>query len=130
MPSILKTHQPCPICGSHDALTIYDDHSYCFSFSIYTRDEPELTIPVDYTFQYVPWRGVTADTMKAYDVRTKVNEEGKPIAIGFTYTNGRTKVRSITEKQFYTTGEATESRGYLFGLSVFASGSAKAITVT
>ena len=27
----LRTHQPCPDCGSHDALSVYADHTYCFS---------------------------------------------------------------------------------------------------
>ena len=31
-----KTHQPCEDCGSSDALTIYDDHMFCFSCEKHT----------------------------------------------------------------------------------------------
>ena len=34
----IKMHQPCPKCGSSDALTIYDDgHTYCFSCEALTN---------------------------------------------------------------------------------------------
>ena len=28
---VVLTHQPCEDCGSSDALTVYDDHTFCFS---------------------------------------------------------------------------------------------------
>lgn len=34
---LISTHQPCPSCGSSDALSIYDDHTYCFSCGITER---------------------------------------------------------------------------------------------
>lgn len=85
---------------------------------------------MDVTYQYVPWRGITAETMKFYGVPTKVSADGTPLALGFKYGNGRTKVRQIAEKSFSTTGEATESTGFLFGKERFPAGSAKAITIT
>lgn len=85
---------------------------------------------MDVTYQYLPWRGITQETMKFYGVLTKVSGEGTPLAVGFKYGNGRTKVRSISEKTFSTTGEAAESTGYLFGKDKFAAGSAKAVTIT
>ena len=34
----LRTHIPCPHCGSHDALTEYTDgHTYCYSCETYTN---------------------------------------------------------------------------------------------
>ena len=48
----LKTHQPCPYCGSHDALTVYDDgHTYCFSCQHETqprrkKEETKMAVPV------------------------------------------------------------------------------------
>ena len=27
----IETHQPCPDCGSSDALAVYEDHTHCFS---------------------------------------------------------------------------------------------------
>lgn len=32
----IKTHQPCPDCGSSDALAVYDDHTWCFSCQTHT----------------------------------------------------------------------------------------------
>ena len=46
----VKTHQPCPDCGSSDALSIYDDgHTFCFSCETVTRDQE-----VDNVVEYVP----------------------------------------------------------------------------
>lgn len=82
------------------------------------------------TYQYVPWRGITQETMKFYEVPTKVDATGQPISLGFVYGNGRTKVRLRDKKEFYSTGSATESTGFLFGASKFAPGTSKAITIT
>lgn len=35
----MLTHQACEDCGSSDALTVYDDHSYCFACGKYTDGE-------------------------------------------------------------------------------------------
>ncbi len=37
----LKTHQPCPDCGSSDALTYYDWGSRCFSCGKATRNKKD-----------------------------------------------------------------------------------------
>lgn len=39
----MKTHQPCPDCGSSDALTDYGDHTFCFACNKY-QGESEVTI--------------------------------------------------------------------------------------
>lgn len=123
-------HQPCPKCNSSDALTIYEDHSYCFSCSSYTKLKDEMESNTDYHFEYLPWRGVTADSFRFFDVKTKVSSDGIPISLGFRYGNGRTKVRSLGEKSFHTVGELVENTNFLFGRDKFPTGSAKYITVT
>ena len=43
----LKAHQPCEDCGSSDALTVYEDHTFCFSCQKHTwtaDDRPKLTV--------------------------------------------------------------------------------------
>ncbi len=127
---MIKTHQPCLKCGSSDALTIYHDHSYCFSCGTYFKDEMELVEPGKFTYEYLPWRGLTSESFRFYGVPTKVNSDGIPISIGFPYANGRTKIRSLAEKDFRTSGELVRDTGFLFGMDKFPSGSAKAITVT
>lgn len=89
-------------------------------------EDPESGI----TYQYVPWRGVTADTMEFYGVRSKVLPDGRPDSLGFLYGNGRTKIRSRESKSFRYSGERTGETGYIFGMDRFAPGSARAITIT
>lgn len=40
MARLTRSHQPCPDCGSSDALAMYDDdHTYCFSCGVYNKGE-------------------------------------------------------------------------------------------
>ena len=39
-----KTHQPCPTCGSSDALSIYEDGTYCFSCNTVIKNGIEMHI--------------------------------------------------------------------------------------
>lgn len=36
MSTLIKAHQPCPDCGSSDAMAVYDDHTYCFACLTHT----------------------------------------------------------------------------------------------
>lgn len=66
--------------------------------------------------------------MRFYDVLTKVNEEGKPIEVGFLYANGAFKIRSLTEKKFWSKGEMSDAT--LFGKERFPAASNRYITIT
>jgi twinkle protein len=123
----VHAHQPCKDCGSSDALTIYDDHSFCFSCEKWT---PKEVNKEDFTYQYIPWRGVSKDTMRAFNVRTKIDGSGTPISIGFPYPSGVTKVRLLASKQFYALGETTDKTKPLFGQDIFPASSARSITIT
>lgn len=125
----VRTHRPCPKCRSSDALTEYEDHTYCFACGTYTSTK-EKELDEKFTYQYLPWRGITSDTFRFYNAQTRVNTEGIPVSISFPYANGRTKIRTLAEKAFSTIGELKEQTGFLFGRDHFASGSAKAITIT
>ncbi len=81
-----------------------------------------------YTYEYLPWRGVAADTFRFFDVKTKINSEGKPVEIGYPYPNGSVKVRGLDKKQFYTKGDI--GKAGLFGRNRFAAGSAKTLIIT
>ncbi len=85
----------------------------------------------EYTYEYLPWRGITADTFKFYGAKTKINSKGEPIAVGFRYPNEAYKVRRIGDKEFYseknTLGEAPVG---LFGRDKFSAGSHKFVTIT
>jgi len=66
--------------------------------------------------------------MRRYDVKTKVAEDGKPISLGYKYPNESYKIRSLTEKHFYSVGDIATAG--LYGRDKFPIGCNKWITVT
>lgn len=82
----------------------------------------------EFTYEYLPLRGITADTFRFYGVSTKINSDGKPIAVGFKYPNGSHKVRLLDEKKFYTEGDIAKAG--LFGRDKFPAGGSRYVTVT
>lgn len=131
---VTELHIPCPSseCNSSDAFVRYDDgHGHCFSCG-YHEGIKKDTVEEDYTYEYLPWRGVTKETMKFFDVKTKVDGEGKPIGIKFPYPNNASKIRNLelekSERQFYTEGDINKAG--LFGLNKFSQGGARYVTIT
>lgn len=138
MSKIVEQHIPCPDCGSSDALCVYDDgHSYCFSCEKHTpspnRKDFDPLSEETFSYEYLPWRGVSKETMSFYDIKTEINSEGKPIKLGFKYPNDSYKVRFLDKKEFYSkkseTGEEIGKAG-LFGRNKFAAGSNKSVVIT
>lgn len=85
----------------------------------------------EFTYEYLPWRGVTKETMAVYDVKTKIDAEGKPVSIGFPYTNDALKVRKFDvpkDEAFYSVGAIGEQG--LFGKNRFTPGVHKYVTIT
>lgn len=126
--SLIKAHLPCVSCGSSDALSVYNDHTYCFSCKDYILEKPEAVRADQYTYQYLPWRGISKSTMEFYDVKTRVASDGKPIAIRFPYGAEAAKLRSLSEKKFWAEGKMSDAA--VFGAGKFDAGSARAITIT
>src|SRR6185369_2710703 len=125
---IIEQHIPCEACGSSDAKCVYSDgHGYCFSCQHYFPGNKEF-MNEDFTYEYLPWRGVDKTTFQSYDVRTKIDSTGKPIELGFKYPNDSFKVRSFAEKSFRSVGDI--SRAGLFGRNKFSAGSHKYVTIT
>jgi twinkle protein len=126
---LCNAHLPCPSCSSSDAYAEYDDgHGFCFSCDTYfPSNQQKEFILNEYTYQYLPWRGVSADTFRFFDVKTKCDTEGQPISIGYPYSGGAYKVRDLKEKNFYSVGSI---RPGLFGKDKFAAGSHKFVTIT
>ena len=95
MGEIVKLHQPCPHCGSHDALSVYaDGGAKCFScgWSWKNFDNKEggsrqvivSEVKVDagrLPANGIPDRGLTAETCKTYGVRVVVKEGGKKSSV-------------------------------------------------
>ncbi len=125
---IVEQHIPCPTCQSSDAYCTYDDgHGYCFSCNYY-KPSKEESAQEGYTYEYLPHRGLTKETLSFYDIKTKINSDGKPFSVGFRYPNDSYKVRLLEKKHFYSEGEI--SKAGLFGRNKFSQGSHKYVTIT
>lgn len=85
-----------------------------------------------FTYEYLPLRGIDKLTMAKYDIKTKIDAEGKPVALGFVYPNGSTQVRNLAEKDFYWAKGAgiPDPEPGLFGRDKFSAGSHKYVTIT
>ena len=125
---IIERHIPCPNCPSSDAYCIYEDgHGYCYSCNYYYNPNKGLDNLNEFTYEYISYRGVTRETCQLYNAKTKVAADGRPIAIGYPYPNGSTKVRTLKDKHFYWEGDHKPG---LFGVDRFAAGSNKFVVIT
>lgn len=132
--------EPCPECRkngadkSGDNLVIYDDgHGYCFAcgytyFPDTKEDTSSLTTDTaEYTFEYLPWRGVSKETMAFFGVQTAVDTAGKPTHLRAPFLHG-VQNRLIEAKKFWSEGDMSTPQ--LFGSDKFKPTSARAITIT
>lgn len=129
--SFEKVHLPCPCDKSSDAYAIdTDGHGYCFSCAKYFPNEEEEN-RVDegkFTYEYLDWRSIDANTFRKYRCATKINQDGKPIAIAFPYGDSARKIRNLEKKEFFSQGNMKDAT--LFGMDIFPSGSAEGVIVT
>lgn len=133
----MLTHQPCPDCGSHDALTVYDDgHSFCFSCNAYHRSEKEekklptqlqskdLISPEDMVLSPLPKRLLTKATCQHYDYYT-TTVHGKPAQVACYYDDNNNligqKIR-FADKTFEARGKFSER---FYGQHLFQGGGKK-----
>lgn len=127
-------HEQCPDCAKHgrdnagDNLAVYDDgHSFCFSCSHYIHGD-QLTDDTNYTYEFLPWRGITADIFRKYGAKTKVAPDGKPLEVGYPEKNGSYHVRPIDGKiKAYHKGDYAAG---CFGIDKFVPGSHRNIVIT
>lgn len=126
----------CPRCVSEcrdtagDNLAVYDDgHEYCFAGHGLIKGDLKDFILTDFTYEYLPWRGISKETMEFYDVKTKIDADGKPLSVGFKYPNGSFHVRELDTKKF-TWSPVGSSEPSLFGRDKFSSGTHKYVTIT
>jgi twinkle protein len=125
---LVEAHLPCPLCSSSDAYALYDDgHGYCFSCSGYSGLKREFILS-DFSYEYLPRRGITRETYAFYDAKTKIDGNGEPVAIGYAYCNGSYKIRNLLEKGFHSQGEINKAG--LYGKDKFSAGSARYVIIT
>jgi len=134
----LKTHQPCPDCGSSDALTYYDWGSRCFSCGKATRNKKDDDVMQTLTkvstrlsnvhelqYESIKERGLTRDTCLEYGIGIKGG------SYYFPYYSGDDlvafKKRQIADKRFSIEGDWP--KGTLFGQQLFTKGG-KYVTIT
>jgi twinkle protein len=118
---VSTTKQPCPDCGSSDALTIYDNGTYCFSckkstFNDTNTEDTTITNNTTAIGDYATLpitgiinRGLSKEICAKYGVRTEVDtENGMPYRYLYPYhRDGELvafKVRHAEEKVFYAVG--------------------------
>jgi twinkle protein len=135
----METHQPCPACGSHDALTIYEDgHSYCFSCNTYFRSSKEekklssglkkqgLIDLQDMVVSPLPKRKLTKQTCAKYGYFTS-KVHGKPVQVACYYDDDNKllgqKIR-YADKTFEARGSFSER---FFGQHLFQGGGKKLV---
>lgn len=127
-------HEPCPSCGSSDALARYSDgHGFCFSCKHYEHGEgetPQQHIPATQKMQTfisgeisdLPKRKLTKDTCAKWDYRTS-NYNGKPVQIA-TYKDNEGAIIAqklrFPNKDFMILGDATNMG--LFGQHLWSDG--------
>tara|TARA_R110001599_G_scaffold65339_3_gene184060 strand:- start:16785 stop:18416 length:1632 start_codon:yes stop_codon:yes gene_type:complete len=136
-------HEPCPACGSSDALSRYsDNHAVCFSCDHYihgdgnpSHSSKPKTRPLEMTgtISAIQDRRISLDTAKRYGVTVEHDTSGNISKHHYPYHDQAgtkvvgTKVRTVASKDFYATGDMQEAG--LFGQQTFAAGG-KYITVT
>lgn len=135
----METHQPCPACGSHDALTIYEDgHSYCFSCNTYFRSDKEekklssglkkqgLIDLQDMVVSPLPKRKLTKQTCAKYGYFTSM-AHGQPVQVACYYDDDNKllgqKIR-YADKTFEARGSFSER---FFGQHLFQGGGKKLV---
>ena len=106
-------HEPCPSCGSSDALARYTDgHAHCFSCRYYEFGDGKIVpfhkpqAPVDFTGDIIPLksRGILEDTCKKFNVRY----DSITRTLKFPYHNGAGRLVAFKartpDKNFSWTG--------------------------
>lgn len=133
----IKIHQPCPDCDSHDALSIYEDHTFCYSCKKYTKTTNDQEVVEDVfslpgTLRAIPDRGITEVTCKLFNVKTLANSEGviKKHLYPYYDKDGKLvafKERTVATKEFRCEGNMKKAT--LFGQNIWPKGG-KYITIS
>jgi twinkle protein len=114
---LIEAHLPCPDCNSSDALSMFDDHTYCFSCEKHrwTTDQPNVTtrskqvadLVLDGEVNALPKRKLSEETCKFFGYKlTSVN--GKPCQVApYHDKEGKLVAQKLRfpNKEFQTRGD-------------------------
>ena len=143
-----KLHQPCPLCGSSDAVGVNADGSAkCFSCgefmpsydnacqgknmeTVNTNQTKQIDIVDEGSFSALTDRKISQNTAKKYGVKCVHDLQGNVVKHFYPYFNGHelsaTKVRNVKTKDFFVNGSYNDTG--LFGQQLFKGG--KYVTIT
>lgn len=125
-----KWNQPCPDCGSSDALAVYEDHTFCFSCKTRKWAEPLQRRNMSELHRSLRERGLASATAAKYNIEIKDKEEGDGWVHRYPFYNkGQVVAHQIrdSDKRFRFSGDI--SKAELGGQHLFPPNSAKTITV-
>lgn len=132
---IIKAHLPCPDCGSHDALAIYDDgHTYCYSCHVthhetQPKEKGALYDIEDWPTVPLKRRGITEKTCRLYSYKAGLHN-GQPVQIACYFNDNGVcvgqKVR-YPDKRFTILGKISKR---FFGQHLWPGGGGKKLVVT
>ena len=141
MESTFLRHEPCPNCGSSDALAVFSDgHKYCYSCTTYFRPDGSLDKPKgvkmsasnmipleELQISALPARGITKDTCTK--LKYFVGEyKGNPCQVACYYDDKGSLVGQklrFPDKSFAVLGKIS---GCLYGSQLWSSGKKLVIT--
>lgn len=85
-----------------------------------------------YSYEYLPREGITRETHEFFDVKTKIDAEGRPVSVAYPFTDETKQVRILNpvdpKRRFFSEGSMSEQGGWPVGR--FSAGQSKAITIT
>lgn len=132
--NVIKSHQPCDVCGSSDALCVYDDHTYCFSCNNHVQFNKSKSVEVaDGLVQFgyykdLPSRKLKEDILQKFGYHIS-QHKGKNVQVApyrdATGTIVAQKLRS-KGKKFTTAGDFSNVQ--LFGQHLWKPGKRLVIT--
>lgn len=84
---------------------------------------------MEYSYEYLPWRKISKRTMEFWNTLTKVDPEGKPVELGYSYGEAF-KIRRFTDdKKSKYTVKGPLADAPILGIEKFPPGCAKACTI-
>lgn len=136
MDGLIKAHMPCPDCGSHDAMALFIDHTFCYSCGKWRwhdeeggADVSKLDIIPDSEMEIreLRARGITSETCRKYGYYITKDEHGQLIQVANYQQDGRVIFQKTRDKDKNFTVRG-KSQQIFWGQHLFTGGKKLIIT--